>query len=314
MADRLFNTLVHRCRQAIRRHDLEEAARLVGRLGESYPSEAASNGLALELLLAEGRVGEAVTLSERLVTRFPGSAGILFQAGMAAFRQKNHDKALAFFEESERLFPAVKSRRWIGKTLTNLGRLDDAESVLINVYREDPHCGVDLAWLCERKGDHHRSMEYVEKHLARFPDDHWAKAQQTRLRGSALDGNELLAQVEMLEALGESVPEALVAGYVEALAAAGRGDDARRFVRDEATRLSPHVSLNLAWSCYRLQLHDLAYDLFVAQLESRLTDVKLLNSLEFAAKRAGKQETLAEIFETLGPKNPALYGRAKKLK
>ena len=314
MTDRLFNTLVHAAKQALQHRDLEEAERLVGKLLASYPTQAASHGLELERLLASGQMDEAGKLAEHLVARFPSSAGILFQAGMAASRQKKHDRALAHFEESEKLYSSRKTRRWIGKTLTNLGRFDDAESLLINLHAEDPYCGIDLAWLYERKGDATRAMTYVEKHLDRYPNDRRALSQRIRLRGDEIDTDDLLEQMDALEALGEPIPEELISKYVSALVADGQSDHARQFARDQANRMSQQTLVSLAWACHRLQMHDIAFELFVLVLENRLDDFKLLNTLEFSAKRAGRVEELAAVYETLGPKQPKLYGRAKRLK
>ncbi len=281
-----MRSLVASARRALSSGDLPEADRLVTRLLDDYSGAAASHGLALELLIKRGELDEAGRVADRLEERFPDSAGVLFQTGMAAFRLKRYPAALRRFEESHKIYPAPKTRRWRAKTLTNMGRFDDAEALLVDLVEKDPNCRLDLAWLYERKGERERAIRQNARHLERFPTDRLALSQQTRLAAGELDEAEVIEQVQVLDELGEAIPEELISRYVSALVASGRSEEARRFITDEHPKLNRRTLTDLAWTCHRLQLHDMAYELFVLILEHRLSDFKLLNTLDFSARRA----------------------------
>jgi tetratricopeptide (TPR) repeat protein len=314
VTDRLFKSLVEAAKRAVARGNPDEAERAASRLMESYPAEAASHGIALELLLQKGLMDEAGRTADRLVDRFPNSAGILFQAGLAAYKQKKYALAAQRFDESEKLFSSKKTRRMLAKTLINLGRFDDAEGMLINLVEIDPSCRADLAWLFERKGDFGRAAAEAAKRLSEYPDDERARSQKIRLEASALDDAEVIEQVEILEELGERLPNEMVSRYVSALVASGRSDDARRFILTEKSDLDRRAIVDLAWTCHRLQLHDMAFELFILVLEEESRNFKLLNTLDFCAGRAGRAVELAELYETIAVKQKALFGRAKKLR
>ncbi len=312
--DRLFKSLVEAAKRAMARGDGDEAERAASRLMELYPAEASSHGLMLELLLKKGRLDEAERAAERLTVRFPTSAGILFQAGIAAFRLKKYPLALMRFEESEKLFSSKKTRRMSAKTLINLGRFDDAESMLLNLVEIDPMCRTDLAWLYERKGDLVRAKEEAARRLSEYPDDERALSQKIRLEASSLDDAEVIEQVEILSELGEPLPPEMLSRYVNALLACGRSEDARKFIHDVKSGLDRRALVDLGWACYRLQLHDMVFELFVLVLEEENRNFKLLNALDISAVRAGRAAELAELYEALAQKQKALFGRARKLR
>jgi tetratricopeptide (TPR) repeat protein len=310
---RLFKTLVSAARAALSSRKLDEAGQIVARLREAFPSEAASHGLALDLLLAEHRLDEADTLADHLVRRFPSSAGILFGAGMTAYRRRDYPRALKLFDESERLFTSRKTRRFMGKTLTNMGCFDDAESLLINLLSEYSFCRADLAWLYERKGDVKRALEHVSKHLAEFPNDRGAAAQKTRLEAAGLHRDEVLEQVEVLDDLGEPIPEELISQYVRSMVEAGESRKAREFVKAHLKEFERRTLISLAYDFHHLQLHDMAFELFLMVLEERSADHKVLTTIEYSARKADRIPELVAAYETLAPKQPALYTRVRKL-
>ena len=314
MTDRFYKSLVVSVKRALGKRDFDEAERLTSRLLDAYPGEAASHGFQLELLLERGRLEEAGRLAERLLVQFPGSAGIWFGAGLAAYRLKTYSEARRRFEESEKLFSSRKTRRWLAKTLTNMGRFDDAEALLTGLVESDPYCHGDLAWLYERQGDTERAKKAAALHLNRFPNDKRIQAQMVRLDAREIDATEVIEQVDFLVALGETIPDSLVSRYVSALAAVGNSEAVRQFISKEKRFLGQRVILDLAWTCHRLQLHDMAYDLFVLVWEKHLFDFKLLNTLDFSAKCTGRALELAGLYEPLAPRQPALYTRIKKLR
>ena len=313
VTDKLLKSMVASAKRALANKDNDAAEAVVSRLLDRFPQAAASHGLQLELLLSRGQTDEAARLSERLITQFPSSPGVLFQAGMAAFHSKRYGPARRRFEESEKLFSAAKTRRWLAKTLINMGRFDDAEGLLLNLVDEAPQCRSDLAWLYERKGDMTRARQEASRHLERYPDDQKTRTQMLRLDADTLEESEVIDQVELLDALGEAIPDSLVPRYVRALVAVGRGDDARRFIDETRPNMNRRVIVDVAWTCHRLQLHDVAYELFVLVLEHHLRYYKLLNTLDFSAKRSGRVAELTEIYERLAPNHPEFYGRIKRL-
>jgi len=314
VTDRLFKSLFASTRKALSDKNIEEAERLTSRLLETYPGEAASHGFRLELLLSKRQLQEAERLAKRLIIQFPSSAGIWFNAGSAAFRLKRYPEARRRFEESEKLFSSVKAQKWLAKCLVNMGCFDDAEAMLQRLVDADPYCGADFAWLYERKGDIARARKAARDHLSRFPNDRLVRDQVARLDAVELDPKEVIAQVALLVDFGEAVPDALVSQYVAALAAVGDSDGVRRFIAEEKAHLGRAAVVNLAWTCHRLQLHDMAYDLFVLVWEQHLLNFKLLNTLDYSARCTGRALELAALYEAVAPRQPELWGRIKKLK
>jgi len=299
--------------RALREGRLEEAEQLLARLRREAPLELPTRGLELEYLLAAGRLEEAWTLAERLITAHPTSARIFFLAGRVAYARRDYPRALELFREAGRLSPHWKIRYWTGKTLTQAGRLDEAEPILREVVEERPFTVPALAWLHERRGELEEAIRLLEAHCAAHPDDRYALEQMERLRARSLDPHRLQQEVETLLELGEEVPPQLLAEHAEALLRTGQGPQVRELVASARTRLDPQTSLRIAWACHRFGLPDLAYSLFLECLPTRTGDHKLLSALEKDARLAGRTEELAESYRELAPREPRLWGRLRRL-
>jgi len=247
------------------------------------------------------------------VETFPGSARVLHWAGRAAYRAKRYDIASARFAESARLSPHWHNDLWRGKALTQDGRFDEAEALLLPLIAGHPHCRKEVAWLFERRKEHARALEHAEAHLASFPNDALVQEQVKRLRARELEPGELAEEVEALAAVGEEVEEGLLPQYVEDLLAAGRTADARRVVEARAPGLRPGTRLSVGWKAYFGQAYDLAFELFLESLPAQAENPKFLNSLQKAARLAGRLETLLAAYEEVAEQAPRLYGRIKKL-
>jgi len=300
-------------RQALREGRLEEAALLLERLRREAPLELPTRGLELEYLLAAGRLEEAHALAEQLVTLFPTSARVFFLAGRTAYTRREYGRALELFEEAGRLAPHWRIRHWMGKTLTQLGRLDEAEPLLLDLVAEHPFAAPSLAWLHERRGDPDAAIGVLEPYLEDHPGDRFAAAQLERLRARSLGPERLQEEVETLRELGEEVPPQLLAEHVEGLLRTGQGPRVRELVASVRATLEPRTALRIAWICHRNGLPDLACSLFLEQLPSRLADVKLLAALEKDARLAGRTEDLVEAYRELASRRPQLWSRIRRL-
>jgi len=300
-------------RRAIREGRLEDAASLLERLRREAPLEVQTRGLELEYLLAAGRLDEARALADQLILDFPASARIFFLAGRTAYARREYGKALERFEEAGRLAPHWRVRYWTGKTLTQLGRLDEAEPVLLGLVEEHPFVAPALAWLYERRGAVEEAIAVLRPYLNDHPGDRFAAAQLERLEARALGPERLSEEVETLLELGEEIPPPLLAGHVEALLQAGRGPEVRELMASVRGGLEPRVALQIAWICHRNGMPDLACSLFLEQLPSRPGDVKLQAALEKDARLAGRMDRLLDVYRELAPQNPRLWGRIRRL-
>src|SRR5262249_33314399 len=146
-------------------------------------------------------------------------------------------------------------------TLTQMGRFDDAEAVLVAVTAEREVCRRDLAWLYERKGEEDRALACVEAYLERFPRDRVALDQRLRLRSRRHSPAELQAKAGALDAIGEKVPTEVAAELVGTLLRSGRVREARETIDRLLTDLDPRAASRIGWVCRGLEAHDLAFEL-----------------------------------------------------
>ena len=299
-------------RRALREGRLEEAEGLLARLRREAPLDLRTRGLELEYLLAAGRLDEANGLAAQLVELFPASARIFYLAGRTAYARREYQRALELFREAGRLAPHWRVRHWIGKTLTQLGRLDEAEPVLREVLAEHPHTAPSLAWLHERRGEVAEAIRLLEGHCARRPEDRFARTQLERLRARVLGPERLQEEVEALLALGEEIPPELLAEHVEGLLRTGQGPRVRELLA-AAGALEPRTALRIGWICHHHGMPDLAYALLVEQLPSQLANPKLLAALEKDARLAGRTEELIARYRELAPRRPQLWSRIRRL-
>ena len=297
---------------AARRTDEAEAA--LERLVSEAPLAVETRCLALEVTLARGRLDDAEALARQLVDLFPESARVQHMAGRAAYLGRRYAEAEERFAESERLYPSPSSTRWRGRSLAQLGRLDEAEALFLGLVARLPEVRRDLAWVYERRVDRPRALREIDAYLTRHPGDATAAAQRRRLRAADLPPDELLEEVRSLDALGEPMPAELLPLALDALLRAARGDEARAFVAARQHGSSNATLVAMAWVAYKLLAYDVALDLFLAALPERLSDTKLLVALEAAAVRSGRTADVELSYERLAPQAKRLYGRLKSLR
>jgi tetratricopeptide (TPR) repeat protein len=314
MEAEVLHVLQRNLAASLRRGDLEEAATILERLRLDDPLSLETRGYELEYLVRSGRLDEAWALATQLCELFPASARIRYWCGRAAFRRKAYAEAERHFTESLAVAPRPTTERWLGRTLTNLGRFEDAEARLLPLASTQPGVPLDLAWLYERMGDFDRASTQLDRHLRAHPSDPVALAQQKRLRARVLESHEITREVEDLVDFGEEVSFEMLCEYIGRLFQIGDAQKARATVRERLASLSPSEASRLGWIAYHAQAHDVAYDLFVRALPASLGNVKLLSSLEKAALSAGREEDLVQAYEAHATSAPRLHGRIHGLR
>ena len=298
---------------ALRKGDLEEVEALMERLKEEDPLGLTTRGLELELMLKQGRLGPARALCDQLLHLHGGSSRVHFLAGELAYREKRYAQAVEHFRESGRLHDHWRSRYWLGRALTQAGALDEAQTLLEALLDGRPFILRDLAWLYERKGDLPRALAAFERLAEADPDNVYHARQVERLRGRALDPEELVEELGALEDLGEDIPEHLLPDFVSNLFKTGQGARARALIAEKSSGFDHRLALKLGWSCYHAQAYDLAYDLFAVALPHNLRAFKLINCLTAAARKIDRLEDLKALLEQHAGSEPTLYGRLRKL-
>lgn len=299
--------------RALHRGDPVAARQALERLQEEEPFARATRILELEVALAGHRDDEAEALAGQLLELFPDSPRVHYLAGRLAYRRKDYPRAAGHLAESDRLHPHGRTRHLLGKTLTQAGRLAEAEGILLDLVAERPQVRRDLAWLYERRGRFEAALEQLRRHLERFPQDDFAREHRLRLEARLADPDVVAEDVAGLEAVGEEVPAELLLVHCEELLAAGREAEVRRLIAGRES-LPPRLAYRLGWSCYQAGRDQLAFELFRRELAGHLGDIKFLNAFEAAARRCGLTDEVAELYAAHAPEEPRLYGRIKRLR
>ncbi len=299
--------------RALREGRLDDAASALRRLKQEDPLSVQTRGSELELLLRTNRLDDASVLAEQLVQTFPESARVLFLAGRVAYKNKQYERAEQLLQESYRVSPRWRNRHWYGKTLTQLGRFEQAEPILTEVAAEHSHAETDLAWLYERMGDSGRAIIALERYRQEYPNDRFAAEQLDRLRAKSLDAKQLAQEMATLRELGEELPPALIPEYIESLLCTGQGKLARQVVAEVEPGLDNRTATRLAWICRKMQAFDLSFRLFVRTLPYNLASIKFLIALERDATRAGRVNELLDLYRSHTTEHPRLWGRIRRL-
>lgn len=313
MSRALVTALRENMRRAVAEGRHEEAEQILSRLREEDPLSQETRGFELEMCLNSNRLAEAEALARQLCALFPESARIAFLAGKLAYRLKQYNVAEAHFSESRRLYPHWRTQYWLGKTLTQTGRLDEAEPLLLQVRDRFPTAHLELAWLYERRNDLQAAMKECDAFLALQPDHAFANERRMRIKARMLEPESFIEEIGTLAELGEEVPPALFPDYVQNLFDMGQTVKARDEVSRAAGRLDPKTASRTAWVCYKAQAYDLACTLFLAHLRANLSYFKYLNALEAAAARCGRTADVVEAYRSCAAEMPRLHGRLRSL-
>jgi tetratricopeptide (TPR) repeat protein len=313
MPNSLVQTLRHNIKRALAEGNLREAEEILGRLKKEDPLSLESRGFELELYLNSNRLAEADALAPQLCRLFPESARIMFLSGKLAYRRKHYEEAENLFRESVRMFPHWSAEYWLGKTLTQLGKFKEAESLLSSVLEHNRRAMLDLAWLHERRNDLPAAIQAYESFLAEYPGHKFAAEQQIRLRARMLEPEELIAEMGALTDLDEEIPPSLLPELVQKLFETGQSPRAREEILARLDSMEAKTAVPIAWICYRARAYDLACTLFLAHLESNKSNYKYLAALESAADKCRRLPEVVEIYRRLLPGTRQFYGRLKSL-
>lgn len=309
----IVEVLRRNLRQALHVGALEEAGEILLRLKREDPLSRETRGLELELLLRAQRLPEAQALAQQLSQLFPDSGRIRLLAGQVAYRQKRYSEALAHFRESQRIYPHWQTQHWVGKTLTQMGEFDEAESLLLAARQHSVQALLDLGWLYERRTDWQAAVETYEAFLVSHPGHRFAAERLSRLKAKLLEPEALIEEVQTLAQFGEPMPEVLFEEYVEKLFATGQGSAAREAVLGRMASLDSRQGTRLAWICHHAQAYDLACYLFLAHLETNLNSFKYLAALESSAARCNRLPDVFEAYRRLASRERKLHGRIRNL-
>jgi len=313
MSSHMKVVLQRNLREAMRRRAWKEAREVLERLKQSDPLSLETRGFELELLVKSGKLDEAEAAATQLTQLFPASGRTHYLAGQLYYKKKAYTRAEHHFRESERIHPHDTVRLCLGKTLTQLGRFDEAEAILSRLAEGGREVSMDLAWLYERTHDYSRALRMVEQRLEKHPDDSFAQGQKLRLRARLVAPDELVEEVETLQAFGEDVPEDLLPEFIDSLLRSGQKRKARDFLERMDPKPNPRLAARLGWVCHRLQAYDLGLDLFVRALPENTANPKFLSAIERAADLCNRLDELISIYEQHAPEAKRLYGRAKSL-
>ena len=314
MGRAVVESLRQNFRQAIYHRRIREAEEILSRLKKEDPLSVETRGAELELYVEIGKSAEAAELAEQLCRTFPGSARILFLAGKLAYRQKRYNAAEPLFRESLRIHPSSQTQYWLGKTLTQSGQFSEAESLLMEVRKENPWSLLALAWLHERRNDLESALRFYDEFLALHPEDTAASERRLRLKARTLDPEALIEEVKTLSDFGEPVPRALFPELIQSLFETGRTPQAREEISARASSLESGDAVQIAWICYRNHAYDLACRLFLDHLRQNMYNFKYLAALEAAARKCNRLNDVVEAYGPLCQEARHLYGRRRLLR
>lgn len=300
-------------RQWLHQNNLAAAEGGLAELKQLDPLDLQTRGLELEYLLNAGHYQDANNLAEQLIQLFPASSRIHYLAGLVAYKQKNYGSAQPAFEESFRLYPHWRTERYIGKTCTQSGDFDRAESHLLNLSSEHPLCLLDLAWLYERKQQYSRARTMLEQYLQHKPEDAFAKQQQQRLQAHVLSPEQIQDEVETLSDFDETIPIGLLCEYIRNQLGQGKGKIVRQWLSPRIENIECKDALQLGWVCYQLKAYDLAYTLFSRDFKKQYDNFKYRTALELSAQRSGQLDELINLYEQYIETDKRFYGRLKRL-
>lgn len=313
MTSPILSVLRHNMRQALAHKRLRDAEDILVQLKKEDPLSRETRGFELELYIVSDRLAEADALARQLCNLFPDSGRVFFLSGKLAYRQKRYEQAEGCFRESDRIYPNQGTRYWLGRTLTQAGRFDEAESLLLAARQHNPRALLDLAWLYERKNDSEAALQFYDQYLKIRPGDGYAAGQRVRLKARMLEPEALIEEVTALRDLGEAVAPALQAEYVQKLFESGRAPRAREEVMARMGTWDTKTAVQVAWICYEAKAYDLACSLFLAHLPSHLANRKYLVALESAAAKSNRIPQVLEAYHPHLKNAQHLYGRSRSL-
>ena len=121
-------------------------------------------------------------------------------------RQKNYNQALAELNKAIQIDPRnAEAYYWRGRTLVNLGRLDQGAEDLNRAVQFKPDYAEaydHLGWLASRRGDLDEGIAYLTKSIEFKPENAWAFYNRSRLFHSKGDLASAMKDAEKACSLG----------------------------------------------------------------------------------------------------------------
>jgi len=157
-------------------------------------------------LVDEGRWEEAEAILQEGMTKLPDRAELFIDHAWYAEWKGDLPEALKRWETVKTLFPHCPEGYWAtGKTLMDLGRLEDAEVLLapsLRMFPDDRHVLEINGWLASRQRSVQKADEIWAEFRSRFPDEMagylgWAAV--LRAEGRLLEAETLLIEAEKRE-------------------------------------------------------------------------------------------------------------------
>jgi tetratricopeptide (TPR) repeat protein len=294
-------------------HRLTEAEEVLSRLKREDPLAVETRGFELELHIESERLAEADALANQLCRMFPGSARIWLLAGKLSYRQRRYEQAEQRIRESERIYPHPWTQYWLGKTLTQAGRYDEAESLLLGVRQQNPWATLILAWLYDRKNDFEAALKAYDEFLEVQPGNRFATDQRLRIKARMLEPEALIDEVDALSEMGEPVSEQLFPEFVQSLFDTGQTLRAREEIAARLGTLQDREAVQVGWISYRKRAYDIACTVFLSHLPTHKFDFKYLSALESAAAKCNRLREVLDAYLPLAPESRQLYGRLRSL-
>lgn len=114
---------------------------------------------------AAGRLQEALEARLHQLDLGLEPARVHLEIGRLHFLMGDAGSALRHFEQSDLLEETVVARTWIGRSMARIGKLDEAERVLLEVLPLTPQRAVthrELAEVYRQRGDLDRALEHIK--------------------------------------------------------------------------------------------------------------------------------------------------------
>lgn len=247
------------------------------------PDDGAAGGMpasrikeaAYQIVMGQRRMGgEAQRALDHFLVAielFPQMEGIRLAAGQLAMRSGQHADAVAHLKVAVEEEETFDTWMLLAEVALTDGQHDQAEAALMRARElrpEDPAGHFFLARLYRDTGRVEQALEQYERYLELRPDDFGTRQIYARLLSRNGRWDEVVAAYRIMVEEADVVTAPVLFLYAQALAQAGRHDEALATLADAAGRVDPSLALNwMRRSDFDLLRQDAAF----RELERRLT-------------------------------------------
>jgi putative PEP-CTERM system TPR-repeat lipoprotein len=179
----------------------------------------ATLGLLTETQIRLGRKPEAAATADRMLKLAPDSSGAKYYAGLAAEAQGNLEQARTLYEEAALNRGWLQPRIALARANFQLGKYNQAESILKDVLNQDPDNQVAMQMrdlVRSRLQSPAEALRQLEPQLESSPDDVDLALRATQLSLRSGDTNAARSYMQQAEAAARTPEEKtkVAAGYV----------------------------------------------------------------------------------------------------